>query len=107
MGEAVDGTSDVPMSMAMEMATAVTSIAVGTAGDATHEPVERNKNGKQTRSEVPATAWALGDCRSCMERAAHQQARKLAQLHQTITTMANMLEMQTALQEAQWRGIKT
>jgi len=38
---------------------------------------------------------------------AQQQAHKLAQLHRTIAVMANMLDRQTALQEAQWRGMKT
>jgi len=42
------------------------------------------------------------DWRSCMEHAAQQQPRKLAQLHRTIATMANMLEAQTSLREAQW-----
>jgi len=42
-----------------------------------------------------------------MERAAHQQTRELAQLHRTIAKMANMLETQAALQEAQWHGMKT
>jgi len=42
-----------------------------------------------------------------MECAAQQQARELAQLHKTIAKMANMLETQTALQESQWRGMKT
>jgi hypothetical protein len=80
-GEAADGRSDAPMDMAMEMATAVTSIATGTAGEAALEPMERNENGKWRRSEVPATAWARGDWRSRIERAAQQQARELAQLH--------------------------
>jgi len=106
-GEAADGRSDAPMDMAKEVATAVTSIATGTAGEAALEPMERNENGKRRRSEVPATAWALGDWRSRMVRAAQQQARELAQLHRTITKMANMLETHTALQEAQWRGIKS
>jgi len=42
-----------------------------------------------------------------MERAAHQQAHELTQLHQIIAKMATMLETQTALQEAQWRVMKT
>jgi len=108
MGGAADGRSDAPMDMVMEMATAVASIAVETAGEDTLEPLERNENRKRRRrSEVPATAWALGDWRSRMERAAQQRARELAQLHRTITKMAHMLETQTALQETQWRGMKT
>jgi len=60
--EAVDGRSNACMDMAMEMATAVTSIAAETAREDTLEPMERNENGMRTwTSEVPATAWALGD----------------------------------------------
>jgi len=96
------------MDMGMEMATAVTSIAAETAGKDTLEPLERNQNGKRRRrNEVPATAWALGDWRSRMERAAQQQASELAQLHRTIAKMANMVERHTALQEGQWRGMKS
>jgi hypothetical protein len=69
-GEAVDGMSDAPMDMGMEMATVVTSIAAGTAGEAALEPMERNENGKRRRSEVPATPWALADWSSRMEGAA-------------------------------------
>ena len=95
------------MDMEMEMTTAVSSIAAGTAGEATLEPMERNENGKWRMSAVPATAWVFGDWRSHMERAAQQQARELAQLHRTIAKMANMQETHTALQEAQWRGMKS
>jgi len=105
-GEAVDGRSDTPMDMAMEVATAVTSSAAGTAGETTLESMERNENGKRRRRDVLATALALGDWRSRMECAAPQQARELAQLHRTIAKMANMLETHTALQEAQWRVMK-
>jgi hypothetical protein len=42
-----------------------------------------------------------------MEGAAQQQAGELAHRHRTITKMANMLEMHTALQEVQWRGMKS
>jgi len=96
------------MDMAMEMATAVTSIATETVGKDTPGPMERHENGKwRWRSEVPATTWALGDWRSRVKRAAQQQACKLAQLHRTIAKMAKMLETHTALQEAQWRGMKS
>jgi hypothetical protein len=78
-GEAADGRSDTPMDMAMEMATAVTYFATETAGEDTLQPMERNGNRKRRRSsEVPATASAFGDRRSCMARTAHQQARELA-----------------------------
>jgi hypothetical protein len=99
-GEAADGRSDAPMDMATETATAVTSIAAGTSGEATLEPMERNENGKRRRNEIPATAWALGDWRSLMERAAQHPARELAQLHRTIAKIRNMLETDIALQEA-------
>jgi hypothetical protein len=106
-GGAGDGTSDAVIDMVMEMATAVTSITTETAGEDTLDPMERTENRKQRRrSEVPAAAWALGDWRSRMERAAQQQARKLAQLHRTVPKMANMLEAHTALQEVLWRGMK-
>lgn len=50
------------MDMAREMATAATFIAAETAGQDTHEPMDRNVNRKRRRvSEVPATTWALGD----------------------------------------------
>jgi flagellar motility protein MotE (MotC chaperone) len=82
----------------MEMATAGTSIMAETGGEDTLEPVERNENGKRRRSsKVPATERALGDCRSPMGRAAREQTRELA----------HMLEKQTALQETQWRRMKT
>lgn len=42
-----------------------------------------------------------------MELVAQQQARKVAQLHRTIATRANMLETHTTLQEVQWRGMKS
>jgi hypothetical protein len=41
-GAVVDGRSNPPMDMAMEMVTAVISIATGTAGEAALEPMERN-----------------------------------------------------------------
>jgi hypothetical protein len=50
------------MDMAMELATAVTSIAAETAGKDPLEPMQRNENAKRRRrNEVPAAAWALGD----------------------------------------------
>ena len=104
-GEAADGRSDRPMDMEMEMVTAVRSIAAGTGGEATFEPRAKKENGKQRRSEVPATTWAIRDWRSHMGRAAQQQARELEKLHRTITQMANILETHTALPKGQWRGI--
>jgi hypothetical protein len=87
-----DGWSDAPMDMAMEMATAVTSIATETVGEDRLDLMERNENGqRRSRSEVPAAPWNLGDWRSRMERAAQLEARELAQLHQSVAKMANML----------------
>jgi hypothetical protein len=80
-GEAADGRSDSPMDMAMEMAKAVTSIVEVTVGEATFQRMEKNENGKRRRSQVPATAWALGHWRSRLEREGQQQAHELAQLH--------------------------
>ena len=103
--EAGDRRSDLAMDVAMEIAMMGTPITAETAGATTFEPMERNENGKWRRSsEAQATA---GDWRSRMEREAQQQARKIAQLHRTIAKMANMLAAQTALQEAQWQGMKT
>jgi hypothetical protein len=86
------------MDMAMEIATALTSVAVETASEDTLERMERNENRKRRRScEAPATAWALGG---------QQQACELPQLYRTIAQMANMLRTPTALQVAQWRGMK-
>jgi len=106
-GEAADGMSQAPMYMAMEMGTAVTSIAAETACEEPMEPMERNEKGKgRRRSEIPMTAWALGDWRSLMERAAQQQGRELAQRHPTVAMMASVPETHTALHEAQGRGTK-
>jgi len=85
----------------------VTSIATETAGEDTIEPMERNENGKRKkRSEVLATAWAHGDWKSRMEPTAQQEAHELAELHRTIANIVTMLQTQTALQEAQWQGMK-
>jgi len=66
VGKAGDGRSDAPMDMAMEMATAATSIAAETAGVTIIDPMLRNENGKRRRrSEAPATP---SDWRSRMER---------------------------------------
>jgi len=68
MRAAADRRSDAPMDMGIDMVTAVSIIAAETAGEASHEPMERNEHGTgRRRSQVLATAWALGDCRSRME----------------------------------------
>jgi len=111
-GEAGDGMRDTPTVMAMEMAMAigraVTPTAADTASTATLEATERNENGKQRRRiETLVSALGPGDWRSRVEQTVQQQPRKLSQLHRTIAKIANMWETQTALQEAQRRGMKT
>ena len=65
-GEAENGRSDAPMDVAMEMATAATSITAETAGATIFQLMERNKNGKRRRRrEAPA---APSDWRSRMQR---------------------------------------
>jgi hypothetical protein len=49
MGEAADRRSDAPMVMVMEMAMAVTSITMETAGATRFEPMERNQSRKRRR----------------------------------------------------------
>jgi len=67
-GGVAERRSDVPIDMAMDMATEVTSIAAETAGEDTLESRESKENGKRRRSsEVPAAACALRDWRSRME----------------------------------------
>jgi hypothetical protein len=74
-----------PMDIAMEMTTAVTTVAAETAAKNTLDPMERNTNGKwRRRSEDPAAAWALRDWRSRMQPAAPQLPPELAQLQRTI-----------------------
>ena len=103
MEEAVDGRSHAPMDMAMEMATAVTSITAETAGATIFEPMERYENGKQRRrSKAPA---APSDWRSRMERTIRQQAQELMQLHRTVGHLAHLWGVQAAREEAQWQGM--
>jgi hypothetical protein len=78
-GGAADGRSDEPIDMATEVAMAGAAIAASTAGEDTVVPIESQDNAmRRRRSEVPPTAWALGDGSSCMEHAAPQQAHELA-----------------------------
>jgi hypothetical protein len=56
------------MNMAMVIATAVSFIAVETAGQNTPWPLESNGIRKQIRSrEAPGNAWAPGHCTKHME----------------------------------------
>jgi hypothetical protein len=94
--------------MAMDMEMAVIPTTVNTDSAATLEAVESNEIRKQRNpSETLPSAVGPRDWRSCMERTAQQPAHKLAQLHRPVAKMAHILETQTALQEAQWRGMKT
>jgi len=102
-GEAGDGRSDAPMEVAMEMATAATTIAPETAGATIFEPMERNKNGKRRRrSKAPA---APSYWRSRMERMIRQQAQEQTQLHRTVGLLANLWEVRAARKDAQWQGM--
>jgi hypothetical protein len=78
-GEAENRKSDAPMDEAMEMATAVTSIAVETAYATIFERMENNDHAnRRWWSEVPV---APSDCRCGMGRTISQQAQELTQLH--------------------------
>jgi len=106
-GDVVDGRSDRSIDMAMQIGTVLRSIGTETAGEDTLDPMERNENGESSsRSEVPATVSALRDWMSRMQRAAQQQYRIVAQLHQTVLMMESMMETHTAQREAQWRVMK-
>jgi len=103
MGEAGNRRSDAHMDVAMEMATAATSIAMETAGATIFELMERNENRKRRRrSEAPV---APSDWRSRMERMIPQQAEELMQLHRTVAHLANLWEVWAAREEAQWQGM--
>jgi hypothetical protein len=65
-----------------------------------------NKNSKRLRSKIPQSASAPGDWRSRMERAIRQQAREMAQLHETFDNMARMVEAHPSCEEMQWLGMK-
>jgi hypothetical protein len=97
-GESGNGRGDVPVDVAMEMATAATSIATETAGATIFEPMERIKNGIWGRSsEAPV---APSD-RSCwMERTISQQAQELMGLHQTGGHLAKVAGERAVHEEA-------
>jgi hypothetical protein len=102
-GETVEGSSVSHMVLAMEMLTALTSIAMETARDGTLQPMQsKEQRTRRWRREFSATAWAFGDWSSHMELGAQQQAPEQAQLHRTISKMAYLLETHTALQEVLW-----
>jgi len=104
-GEAENGRNDAPMYVAMEMATAATSIAAETAGATRLEPMKRNENGKRRKaSEAPV---APSDWWSRMERTIRQQAHELTQLHRTVGHLANLVEARAARKEAQRLAMMT
>jgi hypothetical protein len=93
------------MDMAMEMTTAATSIAAETAGVTIFEPIERNKNGKRSRSsEASATpsGW-----RRRKERTMRKQAQELTRLHRTVRHLTNLVQAQAAPEKAHWLGMRT
>jgi hypothetical protein len=101
-GEAGDKTciTDMNMQMAHDMVMTVTPSTTHTANTAALEPVEKNDNMMWMKSEdlmygVDPTYW-----RSQMMRTAWQQAHELSQQHQTGVKWANLLQTQSALQEA-------
>jgi len=103
-----DGRSDVPIDVAMEMATAVTPSAAETVGATIVEPMERKENEKQRRrSEAQVTALAPSEWRSRMARTVRQQAQELMQLPQTVGHLTRIFEAQAARNEAQWWGMLT
>jgi len=89
------------------------SVAGDASGEATpvtftaaSEHWERNKNGKRLRSEISESSSAAGDWRSRMERTMRQQAREVAQLHQTVDKMARLVEANAVCEETQWLGMR-
>jgi hypothetical protein len=109
-GDSGNGMSDAPMDVAIVMAMVMlaTPIAAERAGPSIVKLIERNANGKlRRRSKFLETAVALSDWWSRMEWTMRQQAQGLMQLHQTIGKLTNLLKLQAAREEAQWRGMMT
>jgi hypothetical protein len=99
-GEAGHGRSNVPMDVAMERATAVTSIATETVGATIYEPMERYENGnRRRRSKVPAPT---SDWRCRIERTIQKQAQEQTQLHWTVRHLAKLVEAWAVREDAQW-----
>ena len=98
------------MDVAMEMAMVMLEIPIATecAGTSIVEVMERNENGKwRGRSKFLATTVALSDWRSRMERTMRHQEQELTQLHRTIGHLMNLVQVQTAREEALWLGMRT
>ena len=93
------------MDVALEMATAATSIAAETAGATILQTIERAENGNWSRKcEAPA---APSDWSSRMERMLQQQAQELMQLHRIVGHLVNLLEARATREEAQWLEMMT
>jgi hypothetical protein len=108
-GEAGEGTSDMPMDVAMEMmAMMATPVAAETVGASIGELMGTNKNGKRRRrSKASATALATSDWRSHMERTMRQHAQEVTQLHQNVGHQTNLVEAPAAPEEAEWQAMMT
>jgi len=84
----------------------VTTFTADAASKATLHQMVINDHGNWRRMrEALVPAVGPGGWGSRMDRTAQQQACELAQLHRSNAKIANMLETQTALQEAPWEGI--
>jgi len=105
VGEAGNERSDAPMDVAMEMATAPTSITPETGGATIFELMDRNENGKRRRRSEALEA--LSDWGSRMERTIRQQAQELTQLHRTVGQIANLVDARAARKEAQRLAMMT
>jgi hypothetical protein len=107
-GEAGDRRSNGTMDVSIEMAMVATPIAVRSRGATIFETIERKGNGNHRKSsEAPATALALSDWRSLMERTMRQQAQELIQMNRTVGYLAILLEAQVAREAAKWPGMLT
>ena len=94
-----------PTDVAMEMATAATSIAAETAGATIFQLMERKENGnRRRRSEAPA---APSEWRCRIQGTIRQQAQELTQLHQTVGHLASLVETRAAREEAQRLAMMT
>jgi hypothetical protein len=93
------------MDVAMEMATAATSITADSAGTTIFQPMERNDNG--TRRRISEAVAAPCDKWSHMVRTIRQQAQELTKLHRTVGHLANLVEARAAHEVAQRLSMMT
>ena len=104
-GEDGNGRSDAPMDVVMEMASAVTATAAGTAGGTIFELMERNKTGRRRRRNQAPAAPSDWKCR--MGRTIRLQAQELRQRHRTVGHLAHLVEAQAAGNLAQQQAMMT